>query len=653
MSGKKDMMRAERARFQGPQTIDEENRTVSAVFSTENPVRIYDPFSGKMIDEILLASGVRSAKTVSLLDSHDRSSVKNVLGSAEIDPEHGGLVSGLVRFAASASEEFEKVRDGHITDFSVGYRISKEGTQYIKEGESKRIDGREFTGPAAIRTEWELKELSLVAIGADPAAKARGEENIEEKETKKEKDTMEKEKEVKAEEIRKDTDKEEVRTDPLPVVAVEPVDLEAVRAAERQAIAETNKEIRSLCRSFSIDPDQYCDSGKTIEQVRKEVLDVVAAQHKEHTFSHGESEEEKNLRQASDGICIRQGFPVDDDARKQANPFATMTAMEIAKDRLQRAGENLSGLTVDEIAKRAMTSSDFPNIISTTANKMLKVGYNEKQYKWSTFCSVGSAPNFLTQTEVEVSRGGTLTKLTTENPEYPMKYFTDGAQTYSLDTYAGMWRFSWKTTINDQMNIIRDVTAMGQTAARTVEKTVFVFIESNPTMSDTYALFSTQHGNLVASGAGAAPGLATFNAAELAMSNQLDIDGETKLEIMPEYMLAPTAIKGATRQFLTSRLWNDEATIGTPDYSTAGTRNNIWMDRGLNEVYSAHFTNLTGWYFLGPKGETFEVFYLNGRSAPTIDSAVDFKTKDLMTTVDLHFGVRAKDWKAVYFNYGV
>ena len=640
----------------GPKTYDPETHSARVVATTEKPVLIYSYRHGGAINEVLLMSGAQipKSKQVPLLDSHNRLDAESVKGSFRDIGISGSQMEGTVFFSVDdeTARIEKKFADGHLTDFSIGYRVSEEDSVFIPDGETAKVKGVNYSGPVLIRKKFWIKELSITPIGADEDAKGRSEnKNINTKE----KDIMPKETEK--------NDPEKKRSDPAPVPdpvpepKPVPVDIEAITRAAKAAGAQEERirieTIKTMCRKVGVEPDKYENGKMTVAEVQRALFDDLAAQHTTNRVSHGESDGEKWTRQAMHGLMIRAGQigMVDENLRGQAHPVAAMTAMEFGKECLKRAGVDFSGMDIMEIAKRAMTTSDFANVINTTANKALKISYMERPYLWQQFCSIGSANNFLLQTEVEVSRGGVLTKLTTENPEYPMKKFTDGAQTYSIDTYAGMWRFSRHMLINDQMNVVANSQEMAKTAGRTIEKNVFDFIISNPTMSDGNALFSVAHLNIAVGADIDPPTIATLNEAELAMSNQLDLDGTTQLDIQPVFLLAPTDIKGYTKEFLSSTWWSDQAAIGTVDAADSSTRANIWKGR-LQEIYTAKFTSTTAWYLLGEKGETFEVSFLNGRQAPIMETEFDFNTKDMKVTLSSDHGVRAKDWKAVYYNAG-
>src|SRR5574343_218069 len=78
-----------------------------------------------------------------------------VLGSTRELRVEGGTLVGRNYFSKRAEDAWEKVREGHITDNSVGYRV----TNYtdIQPGQSAVINGKTYTaGNRVLRisTEW-------------------------------------------------------------------------------------------------------------------------------------------------------------------------------------------------------------------------------------------------------------------------------------------------------------------------------------------------------------------------------------------------------------------------------------------------------------------------------------------------------------------
>ena len=158
-----------------PRTFDDDAQSVRVVAVTENPVRIWDWERKGFINEILLIDGATLSDSgrIPLLDSHNRTSINGVLGSARNFHKNGDTLEAEVVFSETDAGRNAalNVRDGHLTDFSVGYHPIE--AVYLAAGETKEIDGRTFQGPAKVTSKWRLRELSVTAIGADRAATAR------------------------------------------------------------------------------------------------------------------------------------------------------------------------------------------------------------------------------------------------------------------------------------------------------------------------------------------------------------------------------------------------------------------------------------------------------------------------------------------------
>lgn len=158
-----------------PKTYDETKHSVRVVASTETPVEVFDWERLEVVREVLLAGGfsLRSGEQSPLLDSHSRWSVEDVLGSARNWSKGESTVEADIFFASDEKsvEAEQKVRDGHVTDVSVGYMPI--ASTFIKHGEKAVVEGKEYEGPIRVTTKWRVHELSLVPIGADQFAKAR------------------------------------------------------------------------------------------------------------------------------------------------------------------------------------------------------------------------------------------------------------------------------------------------------------------------------------------------------------------------------------------------------------------------------------------------------------------------------------------------
>lgn len=156
---------------------DETDGEMVWTLTTEMPTWIYDWERDAIVEEVLLADGMKvpDSGLVPLLDSHSRWSVDDILGhvdgfSESVAGEYRA-VSGVVHFCSDEKSQrtAAKVKEKHLTDGSVGYVVTK--SIYIPEGETAAVSGRTFEGPLRVGYEWHLKEFSLTPIGADSLAK--------------------------------------------------------------------------------------------------------------------------------------------------------------------------------------------------------------------------------------------------------------------------------------------------------------------------------------------------------------------------------------------------------------------------------------------------------------------------------------------------
>lgn len=173
---------------------DKDGAIVEAILTTEKAAEVIDWEKWEMVREILLMDGAQipETKQVPLLDSHSRFAISNIKGSVRnLRVEKGNdlelnRIVGDVHFWSGSVDEISLVKEGHLTDLSVGYRISENenDTVEIKPGKSETIitenGERTFTNDSEmrllIRKKWWPKEGSLVAIGADDLAKFRSEQ---------------------------------------------------------------------------------------------------------------------------------------------------------------------------------------------------------------------------------------------------------------------------------------------------------------------------------------------------------------------------------------------------------------------------------------------------------------------------------------------
>lgn len=161
--------------------IKREDGGIATIATTEAPAVVVDWERWDYVREILpmrYCDLPKNNKTI-LLDAHSRMSVENVLGSARNwKTNESELLCDI--YVSDAEEDVKKkIEEGHIDSVSIGYQTDPSRTVEIPKGAAVTIDGVEYKNdfnddmPLLVRTFWKIKELSLVPIGADEAAKLK------------------------------------------------------------------------------------------------------------------------------------------------------------------------------------------------------------------------------------------------------------------------------------------------------------------------------------------------------------------------------------------------------------------------------------------------------------------------------------------------
>ena len=116
----------------------------------------------------------RFRKNPVVLDTHNRSEIGAIIGTADVSVEDRVLVA-TVRFAQTERAEiaWQLYRDGFGRAASIGFWEDQTQTRMLKAGETDGDGDGRITGPAWVIRAWELFELSLVPVPGDADALKR------------------------------------------------------------------------------------------------------------------------------------------------------------------------------------------------------------------------------------------------------------------------------------------------------------------------------------------------------------------------------------------------------------------------------------------------------------------------------------------------
>jgi len=590
------MSKALRMAFK-PSTINDEARTVELVASTGAGVMRadYDGAFVEMLEISPQAVDLSRLDGMPLLDSHRQDGLDRVLGVVRAARFDGARLIVTVQFSTRAEAIWSDVKAGIISNVSIGY------------APVKYRDGTNAEG-ARVRTVtlWELREVSLVPVGADPTAK-----------------------------VRKLPMEEDEITLPAPKV---------------ETRATVNQEIRALAQVNGFGAswaDAQIDRGATVDQARSAAQDALLAMNSRRptiTASvgavglHDDPTQFRSL--AGEAIYATRANPAH-QLSEPARSFANMTTLDLARECCRRAGIVTVGMSVGDTFKRALTTSDFPAIFADTANRSLRARYGTVPGVLKRLAHQATAKDFRAKTKLQSADLAKLEKVG-ERGEYRHSGLIEGKESYKIGRYGTIVSLSGVMLVNDDIGAFADMAARLGEAAGEFENQFLVDLlvtaaGAGPAMDDGKAVFHADHANISAAGALSST---TLSAARLAMRRQTGINGRF-IPVTPKYLLVPPELETQGETILAAI-----QPTKTEDVNPFGGK--------LDLLVEPRLTDARRWYVVGDPAliEGLEYSYLQGAEGPQTESRQGFETDGVDVKVRLDFGAAFLDWRGWHTNAG-
>lgn len=612
-----------------PKTMDEEKRTVELVFTTSKPVRMIG-WTEKGLEEFKETLSMdpehvdldRMKKGAPLLNSHNRyGGLKEQLGVVEDTWTEGDKLHGRVRFSRREDVEpfFQDVKDGIIKNASIGYRVYK--YEDISQEDDK------------IRTlraiKWEPHEISLVTVPADSDSQVKSENQPEKNE---------------CEIILKEKQENGGKMPPVEnQTEVTQTELDKARAEEREKSAK----IIRACRQAGLDDkfaEEVIDGGhsyaRSLELIQEKWAekDTKTPQPEAAVVDGLEittDEREKEREAIADAVVFRQDPNGVKEDKIKGNPHLGLTAIEICRHVVEKAGISTRGMGRNEIIKRAFHStSDFTNILENVASKRLEKGYESIPQVWREFMMEETLKDFKQTSIVHLDEAPALEALT-EGGEIKYGTMGDSKEVWQLATYAKGISVTRETIINDDLNAFAKLNMSFGRAAAYLENTVAMNqILTNPTMGDGVALFHSSHSNLGTAGALAE---GTLSELKQLIREQTDSAGR-ELELVPKFLLV-----GADNETTAKKLLAAQSANG--GYNVFGNEFKLLVSSLLaaDDYYLIADPNQI---------ENVSYGYLEGARGIQIESENTFDVLGVKVRAYLDFAAKAVNYRSMAYNAG-
>lgn len=603
-----------------PDSINTEERSVDAVFNTEREVLI-SPWYEKPFYEILSndPAHIRMERInagIPVLDNHSRwGGVSQQLGKAEgLRFEKGATVTKM-RFSRrkEVMDIFQDIADGLVDKTSIGYRV-------YKYEDITKDDNAPVKTFRAI--DWEPFEISLVSIPANIDAQVRSENpsapeiinnRVNNQDNQLEKTNNPPEERAMSGKNENQIDQKKIEDE-----------------AMQRAFA-----VIDLCKEHGMS-EEFTQGARSldIDQVRKMILDEKVKQDKERKISSnptivvGEDLSVKNRAASIESALLHRHNPNEYKLELDGRKYANASLMDLAR---VFAG-NAEGLSRDEIAKRALTTSDFPLILANVANKSLRKSYDYHTDSFRPFVTEKSVSDFKTYKGLTLADGGKLEKVL-ESGAFKTGSLVEGGESNKVDTYGKIISISRQAIINDDLDALTKVPMLlGRSAGMLEADLVYKILTGAVKMADNKNLFHADHANLAAA--------AAFSEASVAilrklMRQQKDLGGNP-INIAMKFLVVGPELELEAEKLL--------STLVLP---SSAAEANVFRNK-LTPIVDPRITDKSFFGVADPMScDTIEVAYLDGQRGPKTETKYGFEVDGVQIKVTHDFGAAPLDYRGL------
>ncbi|MGJ5618500.1 prohead protease/major capsid protein fusion protein [Sulfitobacter sp. MF3-043] len=595
-------------------SYDPETRTFEAVVATMTPVVRRD--AQGVFNEILDPATLGASTGMPLLDSHNTASVRDLLGRVVSTRIEGTQVIAKLQLSTASDTDpiAQRIADGSLTGVSVGYRVTG-WAESMQNGQRQKTP-----------TAWTLTEVTLTTNPADPNARVRHQEALCDPARHSETETK-----------RAANNPTQTGADMPDVIETNP---------EQDAERTRRSTIRTLVRSAGLPAetaDDLIDLDSTVDQAKAAVFDATQTRTAPVIRTHAPQNEDPAVitRRQADAVAVRMaGGEVPDDARQ----YMGDSLLDMARDSLTRSGVSTRGLSADDVFTRASHgTSDFPLVVSNAMGKVAADSYKAAESPLKAIGKQRVLRDFKASTSIRLSEMGRLEEIA-ESGEISHTSRAENGESMSLKTYARGINVSRNLLINDDLNLLGDMTAaFGEAAAQTEADEMVKLLTESHNLSDGLPVFDASRGNLGNPGMSlydAGAGQNALSTARKAMRAYKGLDGKTLLNVTPKYLVVGPDTETYAEQLLASLY---PAT--TDDVNVFGAK--------LSLLVEPRITDDSWFVFADPARVASIVYgYLASAQGVQIQRAEAWDTLGIKFRAFLDFGTGWSDWRGAYQNPG-
>ena len=447
-------------------------------------------------------NGIEIAEQVPLLANHENHTLGRVGVVAAKIVDNALHIEGEIVAEGELSDAIvAQGKAGADWQLSIGAEV--EAAELVEEGKRK-VNGQEIEAPFYHVTKSTLREVSVVAVGADKATHMQVTASLQLKGNSiMEPENKEKVEAAKPAEPAAPAAKVEAAApvNPVPVPApvapkveaaapVAPVapaapQIDAKAVAEQAIKAERDRVnmVNAVCAGEFPEIEAKAiaegwDKNRTSEAVLAAYRDKQPKT--EHLNIIAKKGTEMNAKHLEAALSLRAGIDGDTLVKEMGEQTveAAMKDMDMPLRNILGECMRLEGMSVphtmdNSAIKAAFSTVSLPGILSNVANKKLLQAYNAQPIIATRLCTTGDLTDFKENQRFRLTDIGDLQPVGADG-EIKDGGVSEEYATNQLDTYAKKFCLTRKMIINDDLGAFLKVpTSMGNRAARLVDQLFF------------------------------------------------------------------------------------------------------------------------------------------------------------------------------------
>ena len=585
------------------------------------------------------------------------------------------------------NEEAKEVVDGAKNNFpwqaSVRGPFPKADMQLVRAGEVVSVNGKQFRGPALIAKNMRIKEISVLALGADDetsvtiAAQATQINNGSkeelimteaEKKAQEKQEALKKEEEIKAEAVKKEDEIKAEKLKKEEEIKAQAV-LDSKKTEHELKIQEEIKASNAAYAknlSYRTDLEKICNGNneilaKALEGTwsldKAELETIKAGRTQTFNINQGHNHEANTMESIEIAAAMSMGVKADNLVKMYSEQQVEIASINkgIGIKQVFEAVCNFHGLPIpsvfgDQTIRAAFTTISLPDIFSNALNKVLLQQYDAFD---STSLQVSMQSDVQDFKQIQRTRLVGTGELLEVAGDGELKSGTLDEDTFNqqISTFGRLIWLTRKDIINDELGAFAQITRMMGRKGIQKRETLFWDLVKN---GETSNFFSAGNNNLL-TGANSVLSIASISTAIAAAADQKAKDG-TPVAIRMRKLVVPPALESTAKAIIRGTNTNTGALTDQPDINIHSGEFELVVVPFLSASTLPVAGSNTAWYLAadGDDIPAWDTAYLRGQRTPIVETG-ESKSERLAINWRIFWdlGVAEQDFRAAVKSTGV